>query len=1250
MNEEIMAVETEAERGMDLELDLSEAEIDSILGKEEGEEIQDRSEEETIDEELDIPVSEGEKAQKERSKKRKRKRDPIREREDAAEINSPQKEDSQSFHHITGEKEKTESLKKLPEMTETFDSRSTEGSKASFIRQSPNSVSQDPENGQNELFLEAIVDPVAVFRKITGNDIRESLEKAGEHIEDTFHRMIPQDENEAGRGYTAMKNHFLYQWGQILLQNAGASSAAKSFLQQEKKLTSLTTMVSEKLMDVNGYTGTETGLTKASFCTLRKHDLVGKLKENGFSLGTVLQILRNRKEILDRIELRDELQRAAGRYPQFFNGELRFISSDRFYDTGNYQEISSVIAKYLRTTGFSDSFVHKIKGLSANQLELLSGRGGRLSRKSITKGKGKAPRIRFAKKGFPKRHFSNKEEVLASLPNQSPEQDTKLHKQKTLHTEGNVVDSVSSERQKDSERDRSPQYSPLKDVGIRSLDRLQKISISYLGKTKKRMEAQRKLYGGIHNVFQMSTAFSRYAMQGSENGRAILNTMGDVRTSIRIYRVSKGAVFYSSVFLAKPIKLAGKVGMQSVRVMGGLVNKVPAVRFLSDKASVGISNVKSTAANVKKTVTTPIRIIQYGFQNVKASVAARRIQRTERVTGGIRKTANRFVRTVTKTRVGRAVVQTGRTAGFVGKAVILPARLTARTIGFIQRGFRKILAVCSSFLAAVIFLYLIAVFLVVGVNALFELLSGSVLAGEEVFQKIQDFHENVILYQDLSDMHRDVELLEALNEEREEAAAQMGRGKPKDPSVLAGHLIDRYGSPDNGYAGYHIHYVDAYGREIPSGSSNSKDILSVATAMVDNEISYYDLTIFEELLEDLYVRMNPDYHPGEGETWQFSYKESDPYVCAYGCDTYSYFCNDHSAYTKWQEMIALGCGSYEEMEPETADGCLVDEDGYLSDHEAWLSKEPAYPSYADFEDEEAYSLALQSYYELYNAWRDGEPAWESYFYCPGHTVPACYGHKDIDIYITLYDLYYVTDNNLYPVDWESRSYAEMIRGFVENGGFTQEKSITLAENYYNNDWLYWYDLSMEGAEGFGAVALLSEEDIEEILSRYEGDSDAAREAIILYALGAVGKIPYYYGGHNARPGYEGNDFGKTIAPDAKGRTKKGLDCSGFIQWVYKSTVGAELPSTTAGYVGARFLKNMGAIALQGAVMLAIMYICRAMMTTAIAAIDTSSVSEMGADGIDSYIEIVFSVLAIQVINVLLLFRSQSIAQKLFGLA
>ena len=84
--------------------------------------------------------------------------------------------------------------------------------------------------------------------------------------------------------------------------------------------------------------------------------------------------------------------------------------------------------------------------------------------------------------------------------------------------------------------------------------------------------------------------------------------------------------------------------------------------------------------------------------------------------------------------------------------------------------------------------------------------------------------------------------------------------------------------------------------------------------------------------------------------------------------------------------------------------------------------------------------------------------------------------------------------------------------------------------------------------------------------------------------------------------------------------------------------------------GARFLKNMGAIALQGAVMLAIMYICRAMMVTTVASVDTSAAANLGAEGIDSYIEIVFSVLAIQVINVLLLFRSQSIAQKLFGLA
>ena len=80
-------------------------------------------------------------------------------------------------------------------------------------------------------------------------------------------------------------------------------------------------------------------------------------------------------------------------------------------------------------------------------------------------------------------------------------------------------------------------------------------------------------------------------------------------------------------------------------------------------------------------------------------------------------------------------------------------------------------------------------------------------------------------------------------------------------------------------------------------------------------------------------------------------------------------------------------------------------------------------------------------------------------------------------------------------------------------------------------------------------------------------SISTRKDLVKFALQYVGKIPYYYGGHDANAGYDGNDFGSIVSPDEKGRTRKGLDCSGFVQWVYNSSWGASLPNTTAGYTG-----------------------------------------------------------------------------------
>ena len=64
-------------------------------------------------------------------------------------------------------------------------------------------------------------------------------------------------------------------------------------------------------------------------------------------------------------------------------------------------------------------------------------------------------------------------------------------------------------------------------------------------------------------------------------------------------------------------------------------------------------------------------------------------------------------------------------------------------------------------------------------------------------------------------------------------------------------------------------------------------------------------------------------------------------------------------------------------------------------------------------------------------------------------------------------------------------------------------------------------------------------------------SDTRRE-LIRYALSSVGKIPYHWGGKASRPDYNGNNFGTLVPADTEGRILKGLDCSGWINWVYWS--------------------------------------------------------------------------------------------------
>ena len=73
-----------------------------------------------------------------------------------------------------------------------------------------------------------------------------------------------------------------------------------------------------------------------------------------------------------------------------------------------------------------------------------------------------------------------------------------------------------------------------------------------------------------------------------------------------------------------------------------------------------------------------------------------------------------------------------------------------------------------------------------------------------------------------------------------------------------------------------------------------------------------------------------------------------------------------------------------------------------------------------------------------------------------------------------------------------------------------------------------------------------------------------------HSLQSVGKVPYYWGGKASAQNYTGNHFGSITIPDHKGRILKGLDCSGWVNWVYWSVTGTHLP-----YEGTEGLKALG---------------------------------------------------------------------------
>lgn len=183
----------------------------------------------------------------------------------------------------------------------------------------------------------------------------------------------------------------------------------------------------------------------------------------------------------------------------------------------------------------------------------------------------------------------------------------------------------------------------------------------------------------------------------------------------------------------------------------------------------------------------------------------------------------------------------------------------------------------------------------------------------------------------------------------------------------------------------------------------------------------------------------------------------------------------------------------------------------------------------------------------------------------------CPGHVDLYVKVTIYGFEDAKGLRTVALSADDQDENEATKSLdaalARNGwnGWTEEQ-MGYVQKLISQDWFKTYGLSIST---INPKQPLTEEEISKYLSSLPDDISEARKAVIKFALSSVGKIPYYWGGKASAASYEKNGFGRVIEVDYKGRVLRGLDCSGWVQWVYWSAIGNRLngASSTATLIG-----------------------------------------------------------------------------------
>ena len=365
----------------------------------------------------------------------------------------------------------------------------------------------------------------------------------------------------------------------------------------------------------------------------------------------------------------------------------------------------------------------------------------------------------------------------------------------------------------------------------------------------------------------------------------------------------------------------------------------------------------------------------------------------------------------------------------------------------------------------------------------------------QIYEKLQNRYKTY--YQSLNNMC-DTKPVNIVRQYHYDGYSIIGKYNPEDPTHKVGK---RHTWFITNFQNVNIDYRDGDGNLLED-DNNIKDIMSMASVYTYYK-DPYDTKTFLKYCYDLF-----------DNSYSYVASISEVYYCS-GCMHY----DDPSVSTLSNARNI----SYHKIKPET-------------NPQKVLPKDKPYKAgtLIRFEKED-YNVTEGNYESYIEKIYNGEAT--DLNYCPGHI--------DLNLHVKVLTL--DASNGLTSID---KNYGNKGMNFTKNWHGWDSFMKNNARLLSYKDWEKDYGLSISYVD---FVEPLTQEEINYYLSRLDKNLTKNRLAVIETALRSVGRIPYYYGGKTSRFGYETNNFGRKVPADYKGRCLKGLDCSGWVNWVYGTT-------------------------------------------------------------------------------------------------